>query len=37
MNEKAIEIGMSNVITNSSDINDPNNISTVRDMALMSK
>ncbi len=38
MNEKAAEIGMSNTnFTNSSGINDPNNISTVRDIALMSK
>ena len=38
MNEKAAEIGMSNTnFTNSSGINDPDNISTVRDIALMSK
>ncbi len=38
MNEKAIEIGMtSSNFTNSSGINDPDNISTVRDIALMSK
>ena len=38
MNEKAGEIGMtSSNFTNSSGINDPNNISTVRDIALMSK
>ena len=38
MNEKAGEIGMSGSnFTNSSGINDPNNISTVRDIALMSK
>ncbi len=38
MNEKAGEIGMSSTnFTNSSGINDPNNISTVRDIALMSK
>ena len=38
MNEKAGEIGMiSTNFTNSSGINDPDNISTVRDIALMSK
>ena len=38
MNEKAGEIGMaSSNFTNSSGINDPDNISTVRDIALMSK
>ena len=38
MNEKANEIGMtSSNFTNSSGINDPDNISTVRDIALMSK
>jgi serine-type D-Ala-D-Ala carboxypeptidase (penicillin-binding protein 5/6) len=38
MNEKAAEIGMrSTNFTNSSGINDPDNISTVRDLALMSK
>jgi len=38
MNEKAGEIGMTTTnFTNSSGINDPNNISTVRDIALMSK
>ena len=38
MNEKAGEIGMSSSnFTNSSGINDPDNISTVRDIALMSK
>ena len=38
MNEKASEIGMfSTNFTNSSGINDPDNISTVRDIALMSK
>ena len=38
MNEKAGEIGMSSTnFTNSSGINDPDNISTVRDIALMSK
>ncbi len=38
MNEKAAEIGMaSTYFTNSSGINDPNNVSTVRDIALMSK
>ena len=38
MNEKADEIGMtSSNFTNSSGINDPDNISTVRDIALMSK
>jgi|TARA_B110001450_G_scaffold175276_1_gene163691 D-alanyl-D-alanine carboxypeptidase (penicillin-binding protein 5/6) len=37
MNEKAIEIGMmSSNFTNASGINDPDNISTVRDIALMS-
>ena len=38
MNEKAGEIGMTSTnFTNSSGINDPNNISTVRDIALMTK
>ena len=38
MNEKAGEIGMTSTnFTNSSWINDPNNISTVRDIALMTK
>ena len=38
MNEKAAEIGMSSTnFTNSSGINDPDNLSTVRDIALMSK
>ncbi len=38
MNEKASEIGMTSTnFTNSSGINDPENISTVRDIALMSK
>ena len=38
MNEKAGEIGMTATnFTNSSGINDPENISTVRDIALMSK
>ncbi len=38
MNEKAGEIGMTNSnFTNSSGINDPDNLSTVRDIALMSK
>jgi D-alanyl-D-alanine carboxypeptidase (penicillin-binding protein 5/6) len=38
MNDKAGEIGMtSSNFTNSSGINDPDNISTVRDIALMSK
>ena len=38
MNEKAGEIGMTSTnFTNASGINDPNNISTVRDIALMSK
>ena len=38
MNEKAIEIGMtSSNFTNSSGINDPENVSTVRDIAIMSK
>ena len=38
MNEKASEIGMtSSNFTNSSGINDPDNVSTVRDIALMSK
>ena len=38
MNEKAREIGMTSTnFTNSSGINDPDNISTVRDIALMSK
>ena len=38
MNEKADEIGMTGTnFTNSSGINDPENLSTVRDIALMSK
>ena len=38
MNEKAAEIGMSSItFSNSSGINDPENYSTVRDIALMSK
>ena len=38
MNEKAMEIGMTSTnFTNSSGINDPDNVSTVRDIALMSK
>ena len=38
MNEKAEEIGMTSTnFTNSSGINDPDNVSTVRDIALMSK
>ena len=38
MNEKASEIGMTSTnFTNSSGINDPDNYSTVRDIALMSK
>ena len=38
MNEKAGEIGMtSSNFTNSSGINDPDNVSTVRDIAIMSK
>ncbi len=38
MNEKAIEIGMTATnFSNSSGINDPDNYSTVRDIALMSK
>ena len=38
MNEKALDIGMtSSNFTNSSGINDPDNISTVRDIAIMSK
>jgi len=38
MNEKASEIGMSSTnFSNSSGINDPDNYSTVRDIALMSK
>ena len=38
MNEKAAEIGMTATnFTNSSGINDPDNVSTVRDIALMSK
>ena len=38
MNEKASEIGMTSTnFTNSSGINDPENVSTVRDIALMSK
>ncbi len=38
MNEKALEIGMTDSnFTNSSGINDPDNVSTVRDIAIMSK
>ena len=38
MNEKAVEIGMSSSnFTNASGINDPYNVSTVKDIALMSK
>ena len=38
MNEKAQEIGLTNTnFTNSSGINDPDNYSTVRDIAIMSK
>ena len=38
MNEKALDIGMTSTnFTNSSGINDPDNISTVRDIAIMSK
>ncbi len=38
MNEKASEIGMTSTnFTNSSGINDPDNVSTVRDIAMMSK
>ena len=38
MNEKAAEIGMSFTnFTNSSGINDPDNVSTVKDIAIMSK
>ena len=38
MNEKAAEIGMDSTnFTNSSGINDPDNVSTVRDIAIMSK
>ena len=38
MNEKADEIGMTSTnFTNSSGINDPDNVSTVRDIAIMSK
>ena len=38
MNEKAEEIGMYNTnFTNASGINDPDNVSTVRDIAIMSK
>ena len=38
MNEKALDIGMTSTnLTNSSGINDPDNISTVRDIAIMSK
>ena len=38
MNEKAQELGMENTnFTNSSGINDPDNYSTVRDIAIMSK
>ena len=37
MNDKAGEIGMtSSNFTNASGINDPDNVSTVRDIALMS-
>ena len=37
MNEKAEEIGLTNTnFTNSSGINDPDNYSTVRDIAIMS-
>ena len=38
MNEKAAEIGMTSTnFSNSSGINDPDNYSTARDIALMSK
>ena len=38
MNEKASEIGLTNTnFSNSSGINDPDNYSTVRDIAIMSK
>ena len=38
MNEKALEIGLINTnFTNSSGLNDPDNYSTVRDIAIMSK
>ena len=38
MNEKALEIGLTNTnFTNSSGLNDPDNYSTVRDIAIMSK
>ncbi len=38
MNEKALEIGLTNSnFTNASGINDPDNYSTVRDIAIMSK
>ena len=38
MNEKASEIGMTNTnFANSSGINDPDNYSTVRDIAMMSQ
>ena len=38
MNEKAAEIGMESTnFANSSGLNDPDNYSTVRDIALMSK
>ncbi len=38
MNEKAVELGMENTnFTNSSGINDPDNYSTVKDIAIMSK
>ena len=38
MNEKAAEIGMTFTnFTNSSGINDPDNVSTVKDIAIMSK
>ena len=34
---KKSEIGMTSNFTNSSGINDPDNVSTVRDIAIMSK
>ena len=38
MNEKSVEIGMTSTnFTNSSGINDPDNVSTARDIAIMSK
>ena len=38
MNEKAVEIGMTSTnFTDSSGINDPDNVSTARDIAIMSK